>query len=145
MTQSEPVKDAPHVATVLKLAVAMRRYAISLSAVVAVVAIVAGFVVRGTSGGVGAVVGVVVGAGLGLLSAYVMVRTARSSPVGVMIGAMSSFGAKIAFMLVLLLVFRDTTLFDNQVFAFTLLAMTIAYIGGEVLGFVRGKIPVVDL
>ena len=37
------------------------------------------------------------------------------------------------------------TLFDNQVFGFTLLAVTAAWIAGEVVGFVRKRIPVLDL
>jgi ATP synthase protein I len=74
-----------------------------------------------------------------------MARTARATPAGVMIGAMTAFGVKIVFMLVLLLLFQGTTLFDGRVFAFTILAVTAAWIIGEVVGFVRTRIPAVDL
>jgi ATP synthase protein I len=138
-------KDAPHVASVLKLATAMQRNALILTAIVGVLAIVLGFVLRGTAGGVGAIIGVVIAGGLGWLGTFVMARTARATPAGVMIAAMTSFGAKLLFLLVFLLLFRGTTLFDNQVFAFTMLAVTAAWIIGEVIGFVRTRIPAIDI
>jgi ATP synthase protein I len=145
MTAPEPMKDAPHVATVLKLASAMQRYAVIVTAVVVVIALVAAFVLRGGSGVVGALVGAVIAGGLGWLGTWVMARTARATPAGVMIGAMTAFGLKILFMLVFLLLFQGTTLFDGRSFAFTILAVTVAWIVGEVVGFVRTRIPAVDL
>jgi ATP synthase protein I len=149
MTAPEPPtnaqQDAPHVATVLKLASAMQRSAATITAVVAVIALVAAFVLRGGSGLVGALVGAVIAGGLGWLGTWVMARTARATPAGVMIGAMAAFGLKILFMLVFLLLFQGTTLFDSRSFAFTILAVTAAWIVGEVVGFVRARIPAVDL
>lgn len=145
MTQEQQPKDAPHVASVLKLAAAMQRIAVTLAIAAAVLAMVVGFLLRGTPGLVGALVGGVIAGGLGWLGTFVMAKTARATPAGVMVGAMGSFGAKIVFLLVFLLLFRGTTLFDNRVFAFTMLAVTAAYILGEVIGFVRTRIPVLDL
>jgi ATP synthase protein I len=149
MTAPEPPSnaqhDAPHVATVLKLASAMQRSAVIITAVVAVIAVVLAFLLRGTPGLVGALVGAVIAGGLGWLGTWVMARTARATPAGVMIGAMTAFGVKILFMLVFLLLFQGTTLFDGRVFAFTILAVTAAWIIGEVIGFVRTRIPAVDL
>jgi ATP synthase protein I len=145
MTAPEPMRDAPHVATVLKLASAMQRYAVIVTAVVVVIALVAAFVLRGGAGVVGALVGAVIAGGLGWLGTWVMARTARATPAGVMIGAMTAFGLKILFMLVFLLLFQGTTLFDGRSFAFTILAVTVAWIVGEVVGFVRTRIPAVDL
>jgi ATP synthase protein I len=144
MTAPEP-KDAPHVATVLRLASAMQRYAVIVTAVVAVLALVVAFLMRGGPGLLGALVGAVIAAGLGWLGTWVMARTARATPAGVMIGAMTAFGAKILFMLVFLLLFQGTTMFDNRSFAFTMLAVTVAWIIGEVIGFVRTRIPAVDI
>jgi ATP synthase protein I len=145
MTDPEPVKDAPHVASVLKLAAAMQRNAVILSVIVGVVAIVVAALLRGAPGATGAVVGAVIAGALGWLGTFVMAKTARATPAGVMIGAMTTFTGKIAFLLVFLLLFRGTTLFDNQTFAFTMLAVTAAWIIGEVVGFVRTRIPAVDL
>jgi ATP synthase protein I len=145
MTAPESRQDAPHVATVLKLASAMQRNAAIVSAVVAVIALVVAFLLRGGPGLVGALVGAVIAGGLGWLGTWVMARTARAAPAGVMIGAMTAFGVKILFMLVFLLLFQGTTLFDGRAFAFTILAVTAAWIIGEVIGFVRTRIPAVDL
>jgi ATP synthase protein I len=149
MTAPEPPsnaqKDAPHVASVLRLASGMQRSAAIVTAVVAVIALVVAFLLRGVPGLVGALVGAVIAGGLGWLGTWVMARTARATPAGVMIGAMTAFGVKILFMLVFLLLFQGTTLFDSRSFAFTMLAVTAAWIVGEVVGFVRTRIPAVDL
>jgi ATP synthase protein I len=149
MTAPEPPsnaqKDAPHVATVLRLASAMQRYAVIITAVVALIALVVAFLLRGGPGLIGALVGAVIAGGLGWLGTWVMARTARAAPAGVMIGAMTAFGVKILFMLVFLLLFQGTSLFDSRSFAFTMLAVTAAWVIGEVVGFVRTRIPAVDL
>jgi ATP synthase protein I len=145
MTAPEPKSDAPHVATVLRLASAMQRYAVIVSAVVTVIALVVALLLAGGPGLVGALVGALVAAGLGWVGTWVMARTARATPAGVMIGAMTAFGVKILFMLVFLLLFQGTTLFDGRAFAFTILAVTAAWIVGEVVGFIRTRIPAVDL
>lgn len=142
---TEPTQDAPHVASVLRMAAAMQRLALIIAGATAVVALVVAFVLRGMPGGIGALVGGVVALGLGLLGTVVMSRTARATPAGVMVGALGAFTGKLAFLLVFLLLMRGTTLFDNQAFAFTMLGVTLAYITGEVIGFVRAKVPVLDL
>jgi ATP synthase protein I len=142
---STPTTDAPYVASVLRLAAGMQRYATILAVIAGVVSIVLGFVLGGVSGGIGTVVGAVIAGGLGWLSTFVMIKTARATPAGVMVGAMTAFAAKIVFLLVFLLLFRGTTLFDNQAFAYAMLAVTAAWIIGEVVGFVRTRIPAVDL
>lgn len=138
-------KDAPHVATVLMMARAMQRIALVLSVIASVVTLVVAYLLRGGPGLIGALVGVVLALVLGYLGTYVMAKTARATPIGVMAGAMTAFAGKIVFMLVFLLVLRGTTLFDNQSFAVALLAVTVAYVVGEVVGFVRTRMPVVDI
>lgn len=144
-TPPDPKPDAPHVATVLRLASAMQRHALIVTAVVTVVALVVALLLAGAPGLAGALVGALVAAGLGWLGTWVMARTARATPAGVMIGAMTAFGVKILFMLVFLLLFQGTTLFDGRAFAFTILAVTAAWIVGEVVGFIRTRVPAVDL
>jgi ATP synthase protein I len=140
-----PEPDAPHVKTVLRLASTMQRHAVALSVPLGVVAVVLGGVLRGTPGLVGALIGVVLGLAAGLVTTLVMRGTARTSPAGVMIGAMTSLAGKILLLMLFLVAFRGTTLFDNRVFGFALLAVTIGWIAGEVVGFVRAKAPVLDL
>ena len=142
---AEPEPDAPHVKTVLRLAATMQRHALLLSLPLAVGAVVLGGVLRGTPGLVGALIGVVLGLAAGLFTTLVMRGTARTSPAGVMIGAMTSLAGKILLLMLFLVAFRDTALFDNRAFGFTLLAVTIGWIAGEVVGFVRARVPVLDL
>jgi ATP synthase protein I len=137
--------DAPHVRTVLRLAAAMQRHAVALAVPVAVVAAVLAAVLRGTPGLIGAVIGAVLGLTAGAVSTLVMRGTARTSPAGVMIGAMTSFAGKVLLLMVFLVAFRGTTLFDNRAFGLTLLAVTVAWIAGEVVGFVRARPPVLDI
>jgi ATP synthase protein I len=150
MTDETPAENAapapaPHVKTVLKLAKAMQRNAIVIAVPLAVIGVVLSLVLRGSSGLIGGLIGAVIGLGLGFVGTGVMKGTAQASPTGVMIGAMASFGAKFIVLLVFLIVFRGTTLFDNEAFAFTLLAVTVGWIGGEVVGFIRAKAPSVDV
>ena len=142
---STPEPDAPHVRTVLRLAATMQRHALLLSVPLAAGALVLGFVLRGVPGVVGALIGAVLGLGAGLITTLVMRGTARTSPAGVMIGAMTSLAGKILLLMLFLVAFRGTTLFDNRAFGFTLLAVTIGWIAGEVVGFVRARVPVLDL
>ena len=145
MTTPAPDQDAPHVKTVLRLAAMMQRHALLFSVPLAVAAVVLGYLLRGVSGLVGALLGALLGLGAGLITTLVMRGTARTSPAGVMIGAMTSLAGKILLLMLFLVAFRDTTLFDNRAFGFTLLAVTIGWIAGEVVGFVRAKAPVLDL
>jgi ATP synthase protein I len=141
----EPAPDAPHVRTVLRLAAAMQRHALLLAVPVAVAAVGLATVLRGTPGLVGAVIGALLGLVAGAVSTLVMRGTARTSPAGVMIGAMASFAGKVLLLMLFLVAFRGTTLFDNRAFGLTLLAVTVAWIAGEVVGFVRARPPVLDI
>jgi ATP synthase protein I len=145
MTGPDPQPDAPHVKTVLRLAATMQRHALLITVPIAVVAVVLGAVLRGTPGLVGAVIGAALGLVAGLVTTLVMKGTARTSPAGVMIGAMTSLAGKILLLMLFLVAFRGTTLFDAHAFGFTLLAVTVGWITGEVVGFVRAKAPVLDL
>lgn len=140
-----PEPDAPHVRTVLRLAATMQRHGLLLAVPLGGAALALGGVLRGTPGLVGALIGVLLGLAAGLLTTLVMRGTARTSPAGVMIGAMTSLAGKILLLMLFLVAFRGTTLFDNRVFGFTLMAVTLGWIAGEVIGFVRAKVPVLDL
>jgi ATP synthase protein I len=147
MTEPMPAvqPEAPHVRTVLRLAASMQRHALWLSLPTAAVAVVLGGLLRGTGGLVGALLGAVLGLAAGAVSTLVMRGTARTSPAGVMIGAMASFSGKVLLLLLFLVAFRGSTLFDNRAFGLSLLAVTIGWIAGEVVGFIRAKAPVLDL
>jgi ATP synthase protein I len=140
-----PDPDAPHVKTVLRLAATMQRHALALGVPLGVGAVVLAGLLRGTPGVVGAVIGAVLGLAAGLVTTLVMRGTARTSPAGVMISAMTSLAGKILLLMLFLVAFRGTTLFDSRAFGLSLLAVTVGWITGEVIGFVRAKAPVLDL
>ena len=140
-----PEPDAPHVRTVLRLAATMQRHAVAIGVPLGVAAVALGAVLRGTPGLVGALIGALLGLAAGLVTTLVMRGTARTSPAGVMIGAMTSLAGKILLLMLFLVAFRGTTLFDNRAFGLSLLAVTVGWIAGEVIGFVRAKLPVLDL
>src|ERR1700755_2086765 len=118
MTGTTPARepDAPHVRTVLRLAATMQRHALALGVPLAVAAVALAGVLRGTPGLGGALIGAVLGLAAGLVTTLVMRGTARTSPAGVMIGAMTSLAGKILLLMVFLVIFRGTTLFDNRAF-----------------------------
>lgn len=137
--------EAPHVKTVMTLAAVMQRLAVLVGVPTAVVAVVVGLLVRGGSGAVGAALGALLALGIGYVGMWVMRSTAAASPAGVMIGAMASFAGKFVLLMIILIVFRGTTLFDIEAFGLALLAVTGGWIGGEVAGFVRARVPAVDV
>lgn len=141
----EQNRDAPHVATVLRLVSAMQRTAVALTVLVAVVAVVVAAVLRGTSGAVAAGVAAGVGLVIGVIGTLVMRATARVTPVGVLLGALTSFAGKIGLLLVILIVVERAAVFDERVFGFVLLAVTAAYVAGELIAFLRTRTPSVDL
>jgi ATP synthase protein I len=100
-------------------------------------------VFAGVPGGVGAALGAVLVLASGFLGLWVMRRTADALPVVVMAGAVFTYLGKFAVFLVLLLVFRQTTLFDVRLFAYTLLAGVVVWTAGEAVGFLRSKVPTV--
>src|SRR5690242_13048085 len=97
---SVPDPDAPHVKTVLRLASTMQRHAFALGLPLAVLSVVVAAVLRGTSGLFGALIGAVLGLAAGMITTLVMRGTARTSPAGVMLGAMTSLAGKVLLLMV---------------------------------------------
>lgn len=127
--------------TVLRTAGVMLRGALWPTLVVGAVAIAVSTVLAGFKGALGAVFGLAVVLGVSWLGVAVLRWTARSDPMTVMAAAMMSFFAKIVALGVLLWLFGDTTLFDTKAFGFTILAALVAWLTGEVRGFVQAKTP----
>ena len=130
-------------AAIRKMAAAMLRYALWPTGLVVVAAIVIGYLVTGISGAVGAVLGgllAVIASGVGL---WVFRKTAEAQPMVVMAAFLVTFASKLLIFALLLILLRGTTLFDIKVFGFTLLAAVIAWLGGELAGFLRTRIPTV--
>jgi ATP synthase protein I len=98
----------------------------------------------GVDGAVGALLGCLVVLGFFGLSLLVMKWTARTDPMNAFGGALLSYAIKIVALAGVLLVFRDTTLFDPQAFGLTILACAGVWLIFEVRAFLRAQIPTIQ-
>ncbi|MGG7571452.1 hypothetical protein [Streptomyces sirii] len=111
---------------------------------IGVLAVVVSAVVAGAQGAIGAVVGtalvmLVMGAGL-----VVLQKTAKNLPQLFQMMGLLLYTTQILFVLVFLIAFKDTTLFDTKAFAFTLLGTTLMWIAAQTRGHMKAKVLYVD-
>ncbi|MDJ1135207.1 hypothetical protein [Streptomyces iconiensis] len=114
------------------------------TAVAGVVAAVISGVFAGGKGAIGAASGalvVILFMGLGL---YVLQRTAKSFPHLFQAMGLLLYTTQILLLFVILVVFRDTTLFDTQAFAFTLLGGTVVWVAAQGRAHMKAKIMYVE-
>jgi ATP synthase protein I len=74
----------------------------------------------------------------------VLQKTAKSLPQLFQMMGLLLYTTQILFVLVFLIVFKDTTLFDTKAFAFTLLGTTLTWIAAQTRGHMKAKILYVD-
>ncbi|MYT31475.1 MULTISPECIES: hypothetical protein [unclassified Streptomyces] len=108
------------------------------------VAVAVSGLVAGVTGAIGGVVGtvlvlLVMGAGL-----FALQQTAKKLPQLFQMMGLLLYTVQILFVLVFLIAFKDTTLFDTKAFAFTLLAATLVWIAAQTRGHMKAKILYVD-
>ncbi len=123
---------------------AMLRGAAVPTALTGVVAVVVGAVVASGKGALGAFLGTAMVLGFFSFSSLVVGRASRGSAYAAMNAALITYMVKIAVMLGLILVFKDTTLFDTKVFGLTIVVCTIVWTGFEVRTFSKLKMLYVD-
>lgn len=114
------------------------------AAVTAVIVVALGALRAGSAGAVGGAVGSVLvflffGAGL-----WVMRATAGLSPQLAMLAAMASYAGKVVLLAVALGLLKDVSALDRTVFALGAFAVGTVWLLGEVLGFARARVPLVD-
>ncbi len=109
----------------------------------AVAVAVAGWV-RGLDGVIGAVLGVGLVIGFFGLSLLVMKWTAHSDPMNALGGALLSYVVKILALALMLVVFRDTSLFDVQAFGLTTLACAVVWLIAEMRAFLSAQFTLVS-
>lgn len=125
--------------TVLTLARGMQRGALVPALLVAVLAVALGFVLRGSAGGIGVVVGAGIALGSCILGLVVMRLTAGSHPMVAMAGATAGFVGKIIVALGLLLLLRGIDGFDSTAAGIGMLVVVLTWTVGEVIGFTRAR------
>lgn len=119
---------------------AMWRGALFVASIVAVISLIAGSVIRGVSGFFGALLGSVTVLIFFSIHLIIAKLTREWQPIMVMAAAFLSYFAKLAFMAsFLLLVMHLTTpsSVNRPLFAGSAIAITIAWLGGEVRAFLK--------
>jgi len=107
-------------------------------------AIIAGLVLAGSQGAVGALVGLVVVLAFFGVSLMAISYSARVSPQILMPVAMGTYLVKIFAMLGLVVLLRDATWMNGRAFGLTVILCTIVWLVFEVRTFLRTKMLYVD-
>ncbi|GHG56594.1 hypothetical protein [Streptomyces griseocarneus] len=114
------------------------------TALAGVVAVVAGSVLAGGKGGIGAAVGTAVGGGIMAMGLFVLQRTAKSFPHLFQAMGLVLYVTQFLISAVVLAVFRDTSLFNTRAFAFALLAAVLVWTAAQTRAYMKAKIFYVD-
>ena len=120
------------------------RAAGGVTVVVGVIASVIGLLVGGSKGLIGAVVATVIVILFFSIGQFTLGAVLKSNPQMALTVALMIYLAKVGVLLVLIILFSGTTLFDTKVFAATIVAGTLAWTGAEVWVFARTKVLYVE-
>ena len=112
--------------------------------VVGIIAAVIGGLLSGADGAVGAAVATVLVLAFFSVGQAVLGSVLRNNPELALTVALTIYLVKIGVLLVIIMVFADTTAFDTKVFAATVVACTLAWTVAEVWIFGRTKVLVVE-
>ncbi len=122
------------------------RVAIPVTVAVGVIAAIIGALVASDPGKavLGSAVGVVIVVVFFTVGQLVVGGVLRSNPQMALTVALMVYLLKIGALLIFIVLFQDTTLFDTKVFALTVLACTLTWTAAEVWVFSRTKVLYVD-
>jgi ATP synthase protein I len=112
--------------------------------VVGAIAVVVALAVAGGKGALGALLGVLLVGVFFSVSVVVVAYAARVSPQMMAIAAMVSYLVKVVVIMVMLVTFRETTLWDTRAFAWAVVVGTIVWTAFEVRAFMKTKMLYVD-
>lgn len=107
-------------------------------------AIALGGLVAGSTGALGAAVATAIVLTFFSIGQATLSGVLRRNPSMALNVALMIYLAKVALLLVFLLIFKDTTAFDTQVFGITILLLTLTWTGAEVWVFSRMNVLVVN-
>ncbi|MFI9841300.1 hypothetical protein ACIHFD_29995 [Nonomuraea sp. NPDC051941] len=111
---------------------------------VGVVAVAVSLLTVGGKGALGAAIGTLLVGVFFSISVVAVSYAARVSPQMMAIAAMVSYLVKVVAIMVVLASFRDTTAWNTQAFAWTVVVCTLVWTGFEVRAFMKTKILYVD-
>jgi ATP synthase protein I len=109
-----------------------------------VAATAVGLLVSGGQGALGAALGALVAIAFFSVSVVAVSYASKISPQMMFTAAVFSYITKIFVMFALIAVFRDTTAWDSQVFAYTIIALTLVWVVAEIRTTTRAKTLYVD-
>jgi len=120
------------------------RTAGGVTVVVGVIASIIGVLVGGGKGLLGAVIATVIVVVFFSIGQFTLGAVLKSNPQMALTVALMIYLVKVGVLLVLIILFSGTTLFDTKVFAATIVAGTLAWTGAEVWVFARTKVLYVE-
>ncbi|WP_431923924.1 hypothetical protein [Nonomuraea jabiensis] len=111
---------------------------------VGVVAVAVSLLTIGGKGALGAAIGTLLVGVFFSISVVAVSYAARISPQMMAIAAIVSYLVKVVAIMVVLASFRDTTAWNTQAFAWTVVVCTLVWTGFEVRAFMKTKLLYVD-
>ncbi|WP_017570754.1 hypothetical protein [Nocardiopsis halotolerans] len=113
------------------------------TSVVGVVALIVGFALSGTQGLLGALFGVLLVIGAFAVSAFVISWAGGRRPELLLPVAFLVYTTKFVILLAILLLFRDTTALDKDVFGWTALACVLVWLAAQAVAVKRSRQPTI--
>ena len=114
------------------------------TAIAGVITVLVAYVLKGTPGAVGAIIGSAIVLIFFTVGQVVLNQVIRKNPSMAMSVAMLLYLVKVAVLFGLLLAFKHTTAFDTKVFASAILVCTLVWTGAEMWAFSTGKVLYVE-
>ncbi|WP_433438629.1 hypothetical protein [Nonomuraea sp. CA-141351] len=111
---------------------------------VGVVAVAVSLLISGGKGALGAAIGTLLVGVFFSISVVAVSYAARVSPQMMAIAAMVSYLVKVVAIMAVLASFRDTTAWNTQAFAWSVVVCTLVWTGFEVRAFMKTKMLYVD-
>jgi ATP synthase protein I len=108
------------------------------------VVVAAFWITRGTSGGLAALLGVVIAVVFFASGLYVMGRVTNANPISVLAGALAVYLGQVIFLGMVIFAFSGADWLDGKAFGLSVLAVALIWQVCQVVAFVRLRQPVYD-
>ncbi|GAA1531657.1 hypothetical protein GCM10009678_12310 [Actinomadura kijaniata] len=114
------------------------------SGLAGIVALVVGLVLAGSKGMLGAALGTITVLAFFTISVVAVSYASKISPQMMFAAAVFSYLTKLLVMFALIAAFKDATAWNPKVFAYTVIALTLVWIGAEIRASLKVKTLYVD-
>ncbi|MFY9331359.1 MAG: hypothetical protein WAO41_06740 [Candidatus Nanopelagicales bacterium] len=120
------------------------RSAVPATLAVGAISTIIGLIVAGGKGVWGGVIGTVIVIAFFSVGQGVLGYVLRNNPSIAMSVALLIYLTKVGVLFILLIIFQNTSLFNDQVFAGTIVACTLTWTFAEVIIFARSKVLIIE-